>query len=352
MDSQPWGEGGFGVISPTPPAPPPTRPRPRVGPRVVTGIAVAAIIALFLVIQPWDGQRRQTYADQMTVWLNPPTAEIVELAEATAMSEDGRRIFFATQPQLADADLFNSHCSMEGSTVLGCYDGERIYIYRVTDTRLAGTNEVTAAHELLHAAYQRLSASDRRDIDALVSGFVATLDSDDPVRQLVEGYPVAQQPDEWHSRLATEFSGLAPELEAHYSRYFADRGALLQLNDQSNAPFRDLQEQITALTAELDTLGPAIDAASAAYESGLAAYTADVADFNARADSGDFTSQEQFDNERAELVAHQEALESERTTLNDQVDHYNALLHDLNDLDASYAELYAQLDSTAAPGAP
>ena len=35
---------------------------------------------------------------------------------------------------------------------------------------------------------------------------------DDEVRVLVESYPVAQQFDEWHSRLATEFATLSPEL--------------------------------------------------------------------------------------------------------------------------------------------
>lgn len=337
---------------PEPPAATAGHAQRRVGARVVTGIAVAAIIAVFLVIQPWDAQRRQVYADQLTVWTNPPAAEIVRLADATAMSEDGRRIFFATRPELQSAELFNSHCSVEGSTVLGCYDGDRIYIYRVTDSRLEGTNEVTAAHELLHAGYLRLSLSERQAVDALVAAFVATLEIDDPVRQLVEGYPVAQQPDEWHSRLGTEFANLASELETHYARYFDDRGAVLRLNDESSSEFRDLQDQIDALTGELDALGPQIDSDSDAYEAALADYNADVADFNARADAGDFPSQEAFDAERAELIARQEALERDRASLNAQVDHFNDLVAELNALDASYAELYAQLDSTAAPGGP
>ena len=161
---------------------------------------------------------------------------------------------------------------------------------------------------------------------------------------------MAQQPDEWHSRLGTEFTDLAVELEAHYARYFDDRGVVLRLNDASSSEFRDLEEQIDALTEELDALGPEIDSDSDAYEAALAEYNADVAEFNARADAGNFPSQEAFDAERAELVARQDALERDRASLNAQVDHYNDLVAELNARDASYAELYAQLDSTAAPG--
>ena len=36
------------------------------------------------------------------------------------------------------------------------------YIYNVNDERLNGLKEVTAAHEMLHAAYERLPESDKK----------------------------------------------------------------------------------------------------------------------------------------------------------------------------------------------
>ena len=130
-------------------------PRPRLGCRRRASSAVAVL----LVLAPWDPTRGQAMADQVTIWLSPSPAEISELADATGMSETGRRIFFASTPELDDADDFNTHCPVDEQIVLGCYTAREIYLYRVTDERLQGTNEVTAAHEMLHAAYERLPES-------------------------------------------------------------------------------------------------------------------------------------------------------------------------------------------------
>jgi len=233
--------------------------------------------------------------------------------------------------------------------VLGCYDGERIYVYRVTDERLAGTNEVTAAHEMLHAAYSRLSSSDRVALDVLIKDFVATLPADDPTVELVDGYPPEQRRDEWHSRLGTEYAALTPELEEHYAQYFDDRSAVVALNEESTHRLRELEDRISGLVARIDELGARIDDESSDYDRRLDGLNADIDDFNRRADSGWFTSQAQFDAERARLVARSDALEEDRKALNDDVEEYNALVAQLEELDADYSDLYSSLDSTAPP---
>ncbi len=78
------------------------------------------------------------------------------------MNDTGEKLFYVHDPQLLSSQAFNEQCpAAEKSIVLGCYDGVGIYIFDVQDERLAGVEEVTAAHEMLHAAYDRLSPSRR-----------------------------------------------------------------------------------------------------------------------------------------------------------------------------------------------
>ncbi|MBN9606634.1 MAG: hypothetical protein J0G30_08490 [Actinomycetales bacterium] len=318
---------------------------------MATVASLAVLAVALVVVAPWDAQRRQAIADQITVWTHPPTADIETIADEVTLTPDARRIFFATRPSIEPADSFNGHCEVEGQTVLGCYTSDdRIYVYQVTDERLAGTVEVTAAHEFLHAAYERLSAGERDRVDALVAAAVDAIPPDDPVRAVMATYPASQLADEWHSRLGTEFADLGPELEQYYARYFDDRSAVLAFDRQSTAALDDLQAQIDDLVTQLDALGADLDRRSTAYESDVAALNADIDDFNARAQTpGAFSSQAEFDRERAALQARYDALENDRLALNADTDRYNAMVDQLESLDASYADLYSNLDSTQAP---
>jgi hypothetical protein len=335
----------LGQLSPSP-APP---VRARRWPLVLGIVSGVLIVGVLLVLSPWDRSRGQWLQDQYTVLTEPSPDDIVAIADATGMSDAGRLIFLASTPAVEDADTFNADCQVESEGTLGCFDGDDIYIYEVTDPRLQGTIEVTGAHEMLHAAYQRLSREERDEVDALVAAAVATLPADDPVFVDMEGYPQSQFPDEWHSRLGTEFADLSPELEAHYDRYFDDRSLVLALDTQSTALLDELAAQLDALAAQVEALDTEVTARSAAYDAALAQFNADVAAFNARADSGDFTTQQQFDSARAALTARQSQLETERAALNAQIDQYNALVDQLTALDADYADLYQGLDSTDPP---
>ena len=85
-----------------------------------------------------------------------------------------RRLLYLNRPDvISDVRAFRERCSFDERTiVLGCYrgGGRGIVIFGVTDPRLHGVEQVTAAHELLHAAYERLSAGDREAVDAPARG--------------------------------------------------------------------------------------------------------------------------------------------------------------------------------------
>lgn len=331
--------------------PPPTRPRReriRWGRWVGLGLVIVAVAAV-LVAAPWDGERRQAYADQWIVWTEPPTSRIEQLADDLALSETGRRIFFASRPQIDAASDFQQHCPLEGDVVLGCYGGQRIYVYEVTDERLSGTIEATAAHELLHAYYDRLGPEKRVEVDRLVAAYVAALPADDENIRIVEGYPEAQRADEWHSRLGIGYAGLPAALEAHYAEVFLDRARVVAYTMGSTAELDGYADRIDRLSAELDAASDDLEQRSASYDAAMSALTADIESFNRRAGDGSFTSREAFDAERTALLERQDALERDRLGLNADVDAYNAKLEELKTLDAERAELFSQLDSRSAP---
>src|SRR5690606_3442881 len=107
--------------------------------------------------------------------------------------------------------------------VLGCFvEGQGIYLYNVSDERLDGVKEVTAAHEVLHAGYSRLSSRDKARINHLLDqAFQAN--NDERIKETVETYRKRDPSivsNELHSILATEARELPSELEEHYRRYF------------------------------------------------------------------------------------------------------------------------------------
>lgn len=326
-------------------APPSERRRIRVWPFLVTGMAVAVISTVALLASTWTLPRIQNFHDAYVAWSEPIPDSVAAIAAAAGMSEEGELIYRASTPVIEQGDDFNQHCSIEGGAVLGCYDNGKVYVYAVTDERLSGTVEVTAAHEMLHAAYERLSPDERERADALVTEAIATVPADHRIYDDLALYPDEQLADEWYARLATEFADLPTALEEHYARYFDDRAKVVELHVQANALFEELLAQIEALVTEIDALAPILDARIAAYEAAIADYNADVDSFNVRADSGAFDSQEQFNRERSALIARGNALDAESAALDAEILRYNGLVDQLTALDADYADLYSALDS-------
>jgi len=328
------------------PSVPPAGVRIRPWPFLLGGMAIAVLVVVGVLASTWNLARIQHFNDAYIAWAQPIPDDVAVIARTTGMSEQGELIYRASTPAIEDDDDFNQHCAIEGGAVLGCYYEGNVYVYAVTDERLAGTVEVTAAHEMLHAAYERLTPDERDRIDELVEDAIATIPDDDPVYEDLALYPADQLADEWHSRLGTEFADLSPALEEHYAVYFDDRAKVVELNVRANAYFTELQAQIDALVTEIDALDPVLDARIAAYEAATAAYNADVDTFNARADSGYYTSQSQFDRDRNALLARGDALDAEYAAIDAEITRYNGLVEQLTALDEDYADLYSALDSS------
>lgn len=198
----------------------------------------------------------------------PPTA-VVQLADSTTMTDKARRIFYVNRPEISNATEFNSECSQETSIVLGCYaPGRGIFLYNIDDPRLSGVKEVTAAHEMLHAAYDRLPTRDKIRINGLTQS--AYLELTNPrIKANIAKYQAQDPgsvPNELHSILATEVGKLPAELEEYYKTYFSNRLAVVALSEHYEAEFtsrekqvNDFDEQLTSLKLEIDGLNQDLD---------------------------------------------------------------------------------------------
>lgn len=173
--------------------------------------------------------------------------QVAQIATATSMDEKARRIFYAYHPSLDDKSAFNDHCNnRERTIVLGCYvSGRGIYVYNVTEPRLQGLVEVTSAHEMLHAAYERLSSSDKTHVNDLLNQAYDKV-TDKRIRGTIDDYRKHGDNvvNELHSILGTEVRDLSPELEQYYRRYFTNRLAIVGFSDKYEQAFAERKQQI------------------------------------------------------------------------------------------------------------
>ncbi len=313
---------------------------------VLLNVALVAAIA-------WLVTHQDRVADQFSVWDYSPTATIAQYADRSTMTEEGRFLFYASQPSVAAGDAFDSICASreEGVGILGCYvpSDRSIHLFDVTDERLDGLEEVVASHEMLHAVWDRMSADDRADLGILLEAEVTKRADDQDLIDTLAFYAAAEPGErlnELHSILGTEYPELSSELETHYARYFIDRTAVTTLHETSNAVFVAQEKELADLIAKIDALVAEIDADYARYNEGYDVLSADIESFNARAGAGDFSSQAQFDGERNALLARQNELDALYSTIESRNDDYDVLVAQVDELNAQVDELNQSINIT------
>lgn len=294
---------------------------------------------------------RQKILDYISYFEYKPTSLIASFAERTTMNQEGKFLFYSAQPRLQDKEDFNRSCpnTTQEVAILGCYNGQNIFVYNVTDSKLDGIRDVTAAYEMLHAAYKRLSPDDRTKLDELIEAEYAK-QNDPAMTQIVTLFAKTepgQRDNELFSLLATQVPQVSPGLESYYSRYFTDRQKLVALYDKYSSVFTSLQDQATTLANRLNVLNAQIKTESAEYVAEVTSLNAQVQVFNTNAKNNNFASQTEFDNQKATLTEREDSLKAEQNDINADITNYNALLAQYNAITSSTKQLFNSINSLA-----
>lgn len=296
---------------------------------LVTVVAISVAIALPVVA--W--LERYNIYDWWQLRNYSPPAAIAALAQQNTFTDYGRRLFYVNHPDLEDRTEFSNNCpSQEETIVLGCYiQNKGIFLFDVTDKRLKGVEEVTAAHETLHAAYDRLSPSERTHVDEMINKAYAKV-TNKRIRSTIESYKKngADTTNELHSILGTEVRSLPAELEDYYRQYFADRKVVVGYSEKYENEFTSRQDQVAKYDKQLEQMKYEIDAQQTDVDTLYRSLTTQRAELE----------QLRTSNRVSEYNAKVDSF-------NSQVTQYNAMVAALKDTITEYNDIVAQRNKVA-----
>lgn len=295
----------------------------------------------------WIYTHGQELVDFVRYRTHTPTSEVVALADKTDMTQEGRYIFYVSDPKIDDKDAFNQHCGgisdEQHTVVLGCYRLQNIFVYNVTDPRLYGVKEVTAAHEMLHAVYERMPIEEKLVVNRLIQEELVKLQNP-RLRETAELYSREDASVIWnemHSILGTEHRPLSAELEAHYKKYFNDRGKVVALAEAYEGVFNASKQRLKALDDKLASMKKQIDINYAEIEARKNQLNQETARLDSLRAGDPATYNAAVPGYNALVHAYNGLV----VTTRELVESYNAIVEQRNNEAASHNDLYESLDS-------
>ncbi len=307
------------------------------------------LVVVFVVGAAWVIMNRQAVIDWARLITYTPNAEVKALADNTQLEQRARDLFYASDPQVQDSATFNASCSSNEQTiVLGCYKAQRIYLFNIKDERFNGIKEVTAAHEMLHAAYERMDETARRKVDAMLQPLVENM-KDPRLLELVELYNRTEPGElynEMHSILGTEAAELTPELETYYKQYFKDRSVVVRYAGQYQAIFTESKNKIEDYDRQLSGLKPQIDQNNSTLQRMQGELESQNNQLNQYRSRNQISQYNQLvPSYNAEVAEFNELIETTRGL----VSSYNKLVEERNNQVAAQTNLYDSINSNYQP---
>jgi uncharacterized coiled-coil protein SlyX len=314
--------------------------------RSVVSFIVVAVV-LFGGYFAWAN--RYNVSDWLILNSYTPPAEIKKMAEDSGMNTYGKRLFYVKMPELSSREEFNTQCTNKEETiVLGCYTGTNIYIFDVEDESLNGAEEVTAAHEMLHAAYDRLSEREKKRVDELTAEAVSRLNNK-RLNEIIKAYASEDPsvvPNELHSILGTEERNLGPELEQYYKKYFDNRLAIVEIAEKYQKVFDDIEKKIDRYDARLSLLNAQISTQEkelASLNSRVQVQRAELDRLLANGDNASYNALVPGFNANAD------SFNAQLASLQDSIAEYNKIVEERNKISVKQQDLADSIDSRLKP---
>jgi hypothetical protein len=265
----------------------------------------------------------------------PPV--VSDLATDDTMTAKARHLLYVNHPAVTSGSDFTGHCPAgdEKTVVLGCYTGNDngIYVYQVSDARLNGVEQVTTAHEMLHAAYRRLSSAQRKQVNAWLMDYYQHDLTDQRIKNTIAAYQKSEPNDvvnEMHSVFGTEVADLPAPLENYYKQYFQDRAKVTAYTASYQAEFTGRQQQVADFDAQLKALKPQIESGETSLNQQQASLSAQNQQLQAQRAAG-------------QVAAYNTGVAG----YNQAVQRYNSLLGSTKSLISQYNDIVAKRNSLA-----
>jgi hypothetical protein len=295
-------------------------------------IPILFLIGLFLI---WHN--RWWFYDEYRLFGYTPPAQISQIATEDQLTPYARTLLYVYHPDIENSETFNSNCNVTpAATVLGCtVIGRGIYLYNIQDPTLNGVMQVTAAYEMLHVAYSRLSGSELKTINALVISTYNKLAPNDPqLRAEYASYLKTEGQgaidNEMHSTLGTEIADLPPALANYYKKFFVNRQVIVNYENQYVSEFNTRQNEVASDDTQLASLKSQIDSLNTTLTNEYASIEGQQANMDSLKADGNY-----------------DEYNSDVGPYNALVDEYNAQLSDNQSLINQYNSLVAARNSIA-----
>jgi hypothetical protein len=200
-----------------------------------------------------------------------PSQQVAKIEQELRLTTSARAMLYRAHPQINPKAVFNRNCNtVPHELELGCFYRGRIYILQIDNPSLQPEMDVVTAHELLHAAWVRLSPGERTELAVELQRVYSTM-TDPELKERMATYArtePGEEANELHSILGTEYGNLSPRLEQYYARYFTVRSAVVARHTAYEEVFsarkaeleaqlqliRAKKSQLSVLNRRMDTL--------------------------------------------------------------------------------------------------
>jgi hypothetical protein len=295
---------------------------------------------------------RQRIFDWVKLRDYTPPSSVAQLASEDTMNSYTTHVFYVNHPKLlATVTSFRKECpSDEADIILGCYHvGQNgIFIYSVKDQALAGVQQVTAAHEVLHAIYARLSPSARMKLNGELEAYYKYDLKNSRVKAEIAVYQQTEPGsvyDEMSCTFGTEIAQLPADLDAYYSQFFTNRAAIVGYEQQYEGVVTSRQNQITADDQQLTSLSQQIQNQQKSLATQLTIITAQRSALS----SLESTNAIEYNQSVPSFNALVSTYNADVTALQTTENHYNQLLATRNSIAGEFDTLIKAIDTRVTP---
>jgi len=293
---------------------------------VIYGILIALIFfEAFDLLGGYDFIKAATFT---------PSPEMEQVIDNINLTSRGERILKASSPTLDSRDVFNEKCDSHNAEiyVLGCYltGDDAIHLYNIDSDELDGVIESTAAHELLHAVYNRLPFWEKTSLNNQLKAVYNSLDENDEIKTSMQLYSDDDFYDELHSRLGTEIKNLPYDLEKHYAAIFEDQDTIVDYYERYSGTFKKYESELKELEQKINNLKNDIEAEEARLTNLSNELNIKIDNYNTRVKQRNYTSVEVIRAEGKILQTEIDNINSAYDALNVKINEYNNAIIEYN----------------------